>query len=325
MSSRSVSWRGFSATVELPDKVAGLLRTARRLASPQAAGRLVIADPTPSLSLTSPDPGYSAEYFRTWFRHAEVAKATSDPSDLDPDTGSCNLRARVAELAWYHTLDLGHDIVTPGLFDHRPLLPHYGLPHDMTGARTLDVATFDGFWAFELERRGADVVAIDIPRLSSTDMPPQLRAEILSRGYDADSGTGFHLAHRALHSSVERMVCSVYDLDPNRMGMFDLVHAADLLIHLQSPVTALQRIRSVTRGRAMIVDVFDPNISPKHGQAVHYKGGWWSAIWWIPSLNALAQMVLDAGFSSVSLHKVYNLAGTDQRDGLWRAIIMAEA
>ena len=47
-------------------------------------------------------------------------------------------------------------VVTPGLFDHRPLVPQYGLPESLSGKRALDVATFDGFWAFELERRGAE-------------------------------------------------------------------------------------------------------------------------------------------------------------------------
>lgn len=325
MSARSVTWRGFSVSIEVPESVTLLLRRARHIVTRRAPGQLLFADPTPELSIDQRDIGRALSYFANWSgRAASTPAAARDRSlasaDLLPD-----LAGEVAALSWYHTIDLPGGLTTPGLFDHRALVPHYGIPEDLTGQRALDVATFDGFWAFELERRGADVLAVDIPRLSWLDLPPKLKEEILARDLDEESGLGFFLARRALKSSVERSTCSVYELDPERIGTFDLVHVADLLLHLQSPVTALQRIRSVTRGRAIIADVFDPRLLPPAGQTLKYHGGWWSAIWWMPSLNALAQMVLDAGFSRISLHKVYNLPGPRETEGLWRAILIADA
>ena len=41
------------------------------------------------------------------------------------------------------------------MFDLRDYVDHYGLPERMDGMRALDVGTWDGFWAFEMERRGA--------------------------------------------------------------------------------------------------------------------------------------------------------------------------
>ena len=55
----------------------------------------------------------------------------------------------------------------------------------------------------------------------------------------------FGLAHRALGSRVQRVERSVYELDTD-LGEFDLVFCGDLLIHLKDPVTAIQRIHSVT-------------------------------------------------------------------------------
>ena len=52
---------------------------------------------------------------------------------------------------WYHTITFPNGEVTPGIFDHRDLLPHYGLPDDLTGKRALDVGTANGFWAFEID------------------------------------------------------------------------------------------------------------------------------------------------------------------------------
>ena len=63
---------------------------------------------------------------------------------------------------WYHTLELAPGVVTPGWFDLRPIVSLLPWP-DVRGKRCLDVGTYDGFLAFELERRGAaEVVATDI-------------------------------------------------------------------------------------------------------------------------------------------------------------------
>ena len=71
------------------------------------------------------------------------------------ESGLADLRSRVrAAGPWYHTLDLGSGVVTEGMFDLRPVVDRYGLPARMDGMRALDVGTWDGFWAFEMERRG---------------------------------------------------------------------------------------------------------------------------------------------------------------------------
>src|SRR5579862_4659707 len=81
----------------------------------------------------------------------------------EPDISRPDLESLVAEHTWYHTLELGHGVVTPGWFDTRPAVCAVRFPASLAGVRCLDVATFDGFWAFEMERRGAaEVVAIDL-------------------------------------------------------------------------------------------------------------------------------------------------------------------
>jgi hypothetical protein len=61
---------------------------------------------------------------------------------------------------WYHTIDLPGRGPTPGYFDTRRAPAHVPWPRQLSGGRCLDVGTFDGFWAFEMERRGAfEVVA----------------------------------------------------------------------------------------------------------------------------------------------------------------------
>jgi hypothetical protein len=57
---------------------------------------------------------------------------------------------------------------------------------------------------------------------------------------------------------------------------------------------------------------------------VRYLGGWSGAVWWMPSLDTLCQMVIDAGFRSAEVLKSYRLdAATEDQRGRWRAIIRA--
>src|SRR3954451_18820075 len=89
-----------------------------------------------------------------------------------------DLATEVERYPWYHTLDLGNGVVTKGMFDHRPVLHHYPIPADLSGLRCLDVATMDGYWAFEMERRGAaSVTALDLEDPEELDWPASLRAE----------------------------------------------------------------------------------------------------------------------------------------------------
>src|SRR5690606_26550847 len=142
---------------------------------------------------------------------------------------------RISSIGWYHTIDLGHGVATPGFIDNRATVPLFGLPEDMTGMRCLDIGTYDGFWAFEMERRGAsEVIGIDIDSPRDQDIPRRYREEVLARSHgDADKivgewdekgsevglqfpGEGFHLAREILGSRARREVLNVYDLCPER-------------------------------------------------------------------------------------------------------------
>jgi tRNA (mo5U34)-methyltransferase len=142
--------------------------------------------------------------------------------------------ADVAQLPWYHTLDLGDGVVTRGMFDHRPVLDRYGLPEDLAGLRCLDVGTMDGFWAFELERRGAgEVLAVDV-----FDPPrPQ-----------------FALAAELLGSHAELRQLSVHGLDPAGVGHFDVIVMGYVLQMLRDPLRALDTLRSVCRGHLILLE-----------------------------------------------------------------------
>ena len=130
---------------------------------------------------------------------------------------------------WFHQIELAPGIVTPGIQDSRGSLEHLdalGLPRDCSKLRVLDIGCRDGFFAFEMERRGAEVVGMD---------------------YAAPDVTGFSVASRILGSRVTYVVENVYQLTPEKYGVFDIVLFLGVLYHLRNPLLAFDQVRKVAK------------------------------------------------------------------------------
>jgi SAM-dependent methyltransferase len=206
---------------------------------------------------------------------------------------------------WYHTIELAPGVVTPGQVDWRGRVSRI-LPPDMSGLRALDVGTFDGFWAFEIERRGANVVAIDVDSVNAVELPPPQRARLerdaAASGFEL--GRGFRIASEALGSSVERITCDVYDLEPEVIGgQVDVAFVGALLEHLRDPVRALENVRAALRpgGRIIVLEgvslratVLAPRapLATFRPMSSHFT-------WWRPNVAALLDYLRTAGFEDV--------------------------
>ena len=135
---------------------------------------------------------------------------------------------------WWHEIELAPGIITPGDDSNRmklPILDQLGLPANTSGYRALDIGCSDGFFSFELERRGADVVAMD---------------------FVPDTYTGFSTARQVLGSNVAYRMDNVYNLTPEEYGLFDIVLLLGVLYHLRKPLAALDAIRSVMKPGAKL-------------------------------------------------------------------------
>jgi tRNA (mo5U34)-methyltransferase len=220
---------------------------------------------------------------------------------------AAELGDRIGEIGWYHTQELAPGVVAPGMFDLRPYVGRYGVPEDLSGLRVLDVGTYDGFWAFEFERRGADVVALDVDRIWDLDWPPRLRPR-----EDEARGAGFALAHQALGSSVERVALSIYDATPEDLGgRFDLVFCGSVLIHLRDPALALERMAGLCAGRFILAEEYTTRLALRFLEAAHFSGEGPHMTWWIPSVKAWCGMVRTAGFEDVREHGRFKLRFRD--------------
>jgi tRNA (mo5U34)-methyltransferase len=234
----------------------------------------------------------------------------------EPSLTAAELQETVSRYPWYHTIDLGQGITTPGMFDHRPVLAHYPLPADLTGKTCLDVATMDGFWAFEMEKRGAaSVTALDLEDPSDLDWPASLRAEH-DKSLDETKAERFALARRMLGSDVERVVLSAYDLSP-ALGTFDFVFCGDLLLHIKDPVTALENIHSVCTEMAVIVNVIK-KFRFYENRPMAELDGIDLFEWWVTNMAGLVRLVRAAGFSRVEPSETFEVPFTS--GGEWKGL-----
>jgi tRNA (mo5U34)-methyltransferase len=211
---------------------------------------------------------------------------------------------------WYHSIDLPHGVTTPGWFDLRPIIDTMPWP-DLRGKRCLDVGTWDGQLAFEMERRGAsEVVAIDLKDQTQWDIPVRgrpLAAPVLEGMVGEDKAAGFTTAHRLLGSKVERKAISVYDLTREAVGEFDFAICGSLMLHLQNPVKAMEAIRKVTTGHFLSAEMLRVRATLMHPRraVALLEADEGLVQWWHPNLAAHRRMVWAAGFVTEKQSRPY--------------------
>lgn len=238
------------------------------------------------------------------------------------DRTAADLRREIDGLLWYHTIDVAPGVATQGWWDLRHALPLLPFP-DLAGKRCLDIGTWDGFYAFEMERRGAsEVVALDLPDLSDIDYPPEVRADSTfdpGKPSDQPRSAGFQLLHKLLGSSVEWKPGSVYDLAELGLGKFDFVMLGNLLIHLRDPVRALDAVRSVTGGKLLVADelYLQTQLISRRRPLFQLRGMGRDFQWWLANEAGMRQMLHCGGFTVEQTSKPFLLRpGTAPRPSL---------
>jgi tRNA (mo5U34)-methyltransferase len=203
-----------------------------------------------------------------------------------------DLMERAKQQGWYHTLELP-GLTTAGTFDMRRFVPQYGIPASLEGKRVLEVGTWDGFWAFEFEKRGADVVAIDLDDENEMDWPPRRRTP----KPDLRRGDGFRVAKEMLGSNVDRHVCSIYHARPEELGQFDLVFCGSVLLHLRDQILA----NLVAPGGMFIsAEEYEPITNLIPFPVARFRGNRDTAVvFWLPSRKAWKEMLRCAGLDRV--------------------------
>lgn len=198
------------------------------------------------------------------------------------------LSDQVSAVSWFHSIELAPGLVTPGCDLTADRLDILELP-DLRGKSVLDVGAWDGFFSFEAERRGA-------ARVLATD-------SFSWHGESWGSKRGFELARSCLGSSVEDRDIDVLELDPDAVGVWDVVLCLGVLYHMRHPLLALERVASVTRGQLILESHVDMTSTRRPAMAF-YPGhdlGLDPTNWWGPNPEAIVAMLRTVGFNRVEI------------------------
>jgi tRNA (mo5U34)-methyltransferase len=208
--------------------------------------------------------------------------------------------AGVAKINWWHIIDLGQGIVTPGKSDVPALLKRLNMPKDLHGKTVLDIGAWDGYYSFTAEQRGARrVLAVD---------------SFVWQGNGGGSKAGFEFARRALDSKVEDMELEVLDISPERIGTFDLVLFLGVLYHMRHPLLALEKVYSVTSDMLILethVDLMTCTWPAMRFYPEDDLDGDGSN-WWGPNPAAVKKMLEVVGFRTVKIVGVYPSGDKEQ-------------
>jgi tRNA (mo5U34)-methyltransferase len=207
------------------------------------------------------------------------------------------------ELApWFHNLHLpggrrtapDHPLGDFPAFKWREIAPH--LPDDLSGARALDIGCNAGFYTFELARRGADVLAVDVDE-------HYLRQ------------ARWAAAELELSERVEFRRTGVYELESLGESGFDVVLFLGVLYHLRHPLLALDIVSELV-GDVLVVQTLtmpgderaDPPADLPIGERERMLEPGWPAMafvehelagdptnWWAPNATCVEAMLRSCG------------------------------
>jgi tRNA (mo5U34)-methyltransferase len=237
---------------------------------------------------------------------AERAVADALPIGAEPEEAT-RVLGRVP--LWFHTfaLNAAHGLYTPGVArDHRYRVPYF--PASFAGQRVLDVGTFDGFYAFLAEHRGAArVVAVD---------NEQYVAWVKARwGIELQGGEGFRAIGELLGSRVEYVRGDAFALADTR-ERFDVVLCFGILHRVENPLGLLRVLGGLMApGGRMLVETYGvaDDGRPADGRIeVHppsdvYLGD--DYVYWGFGAGGLTALATHAGFSRATIDATPTIDG----------------
>src|SRR5437899_4693650 len=139
-------------------------------------------------------------------------------------------RSQVAPpTGWFHSLSLPGGETTQGVKSAQVLgvEAEVVFKHGVAGKRVLDIGSWDGFFSFEAERRGA-------ARVLATD-------HFCWSGEGWGTKAGFDYARAKLGSRVEMLDIDVPKISLETVGTFDVVLFLGVLYHVKDPLSCLER------------------------------------------------------------------------------------
>jgi tRNA (mo5U34)-methyltransferase len=204
---------------------------------------------------------------------------------------------------WYHRIDLGNGIVTPG-FPYEPLWDNIRKVQDgvdYMNKIVLDIAAFDGLFSFEAEQRGAKtVIATDCLYRSFRNF--LFCKEVLG----SQCIPYFNVSPYNLFDRLDIFFQENYDNEQQYDRLFDIVQHYGLLYHLRDPLLSLSQARScVKTGGTLVIETnvvtdSDESFMLYNGIPFTNRASKNYSVWWVPTINCLKEMLMASLFQPVN-------------------------
>jgi tRNA (mo5U34)-methyltransferase len=196
---------------------------------------------------------------------------------------------------WYHKIDLGNGIVTPGLdFDNiwnnirktRSLV-------DYTNKNVLDIGSFDGMWAFEAEKLGANIVI-------ATDVYYQAFKKFLLCKEILESKVipYYNVTPYELYNRLEVFLKENIRGEQPEERKIDIIQHFGVFYHLRDPLYSLSQARSIISSNGCLIletaAILDEERSFMAFNSYHLgKGKIYNdcTTWWAPTFLCLKEML----------------------------------
>jgi tRNA (mo5U34)-methyltransferase len=222
----------------------------------------------------------------------------------------------VASHYWFHSIDLGNGIVTPGDKPLEDMQIEFALAFDsldLRGKTVLDVGAWNGAFSIEAKRRGAKrVIALD----HETWNHPEFRGR-----------QAFELAVRACGVGVEAFD---QDLDSPQLSFdallsfanlpaFDIVLYFGVFYHLKDPLAATRELASIAR-EAMVLETHLEVFPDERPTMLFYPGtelAGDSTNWWGPNRACVEHLLKLYGFQQIGF--AVNRTARDHFRGFFHA------
>jgi tRNA (mo5U34)-methyltransferase len=204
-----------------------------------------------------------------------------------------SLTERINALRWFHQIDFGNGVLSPGLAPLEVLKAQAAVyfRDGVKGKTVLDIGCWDGFNSFEAARLGAR-------RVLATD-----HFTWSSAGWG--NRDAFELAREHLAPAVEVMDIDILDITPERVGRFDVVLFCGIFYHLRNPLMVLEHVAKLSTDLLIVESHLDA-LNEARPAMIFYPGAELNndvTNWWGPNVPCVEAMLRDLGFGRVEFFR----------------------
>jgi tRNA (mo5U34)-methyltransferase len=208
------------------------------------------------------------------------------------------LRNEINAMPWFHQIDFGNGILSPGDIKLGKIKRNAGIVFNMplTGKTVLDIGCWDGAYSLEATRRGAKrVLGVD---------------HFVWHHAGAGDRRAIELVRQHLAPTIEVQDIDIPDLSVETVGNFDIVLFCGVFYHLRHPFEALERIARIAT-ECLVLETHLVGLFSRRPFMRFYPGSELSndpTNWWSPNRACVEAMLRDVGFKKIAFrHPDYRM------------------